>query len=254
LTPFAAWTRIARVRGDQGFVVADRDVPETTEAGDTAATRVTIDARAGSERLEQRLIRFSRGRSRERLNRGRHELSYVVSGRATIVVEGVEHGVEAESGVFITGGERYHVDNAGPDDLVVVSVLVPAEHSPNGGRRVVVRYADRPTLPATRDRDFRYLVDVDAGCEDATQFLGTIRPGREGMHSHVYDEVIYVVDGEGGVHFEGWSSPIAAGSCIHLPPYTMHILENSGSTPMRVLGVFHPSGDPASRAREEPTG
>ncbi len=240
--------------GDQGFVVADRDVPEIKETGDTAATRVTIDARVGSERLEQRLIRFSRGRSGERVNGARHELLYVVSGRATVVVEGVEHPVEAESGVYITEGERYHVDNAGPDDLAVVSVLVPAEHSSNGSRRVVVRYADRPTLPATRDRDFRYLVDVDAGCEDATQFLGTIRPGREGMHSHVYDEVIYVVDGEGGVHFESWSSPIGAGSCIHLPPYTMHILENSGSGPMRVLGVFHPSGDPASRAREEPSG
>jgi mannose-6-phosphate isomerase-like protein (cupin superfamily) len=242
------------VTGGQGFVVADRDVPEIKEQGDTAAIRVTIDARVGSERLEQRLIRFARGRSQERVNTARHELLFVVSGRGTVVVEGVEHPVEADSGVYIMEGDRYYVDNAGRDDLEVVSVLAPAEHSSNGTRRVVVRYADRPTLPATRDRDFRYLVDVDAGCRDATQFLGTIRPGREGMHSHAYDEVIYVVDGEGAVHFDGWSRPIAAGSCIHLPPYTMHILENSGSGPMRVLGVFHPSGDPASRAREEPMG
>jgi hypothetical protein len=28
----------------------------------------------------------------------------------------------------------------------------------------------------------------------------------------------------------------------------LHCLENSGAENMRVLGVFHPSGDPASRA------
>jgi hypothetical protein len=29
-----------------------------------------------------------------------------------------------------------------------------------------------------------------------------------------------------------------------------HCIENTGSTEMKVLGVFHPSGDPASRAFE----
>jgi mannose-6-phosphate isomerase-like protein (cupin superfamily) len=72
------------------------------------------------------------------------------------------------------------------------------------------------------------------------------------MHSHTYDEVIYVVEGEGILHLDGQeSTPIATGSCIHLPPLVEHCLENVGGTPMRVLGVFHPSGDPASRAYEE---
>jgi mannose-6-phosphate isomerase-like protein (cupin superfamily) len=38
---------------------------------------------------------------------------------------------------------------------------------------------------------------------------------------------------------------MGAGTCIHLPPRTLHTLENSGSGNMRVLGVFHPSGDPS---------
>ena len=41
-----------------------------------------------------------------------------------------------------------------------------------------------------------------------------------------------------------------AGSCIHLPPLLLHSLENSGTSPMRVVAVFHPAGDPASRAYE----
>jgi len=71
------------------------------------------------------------------------------------------------------------------------------------------------------------------------------------MHSHVYDEVVYVLEGEGILHLDGdGSTPIGPGSCIHLPPFREHSLENVGDTPMRVLGVFHPSGDPASRATE----
>jgi mannose-6-phosphate isomerase-like protein (cupin superfamily) len=233
----------------RAFVVAEQDVPERRDESDTAVVRVTIDAGVGSERLEQRLIRFVPGRSRERLNRGSHEVLYVVSGGGTIAVEGEEHPLEPESGVYLVDGERYTVDNPGPDDLVAVSVGTPAEQPGNGRRRVVVRYADQPTLPATKDRDFRYLVNQEAGCVEVTQFLGTIRPGREGMHSHVYDEVIYVIEGEGAVHFEDSTSPISGGSCIYLPPYALHILENSGDAPMRVLGVFHPSGDPAGRAR-----
>jgi mannose-6-phosphate isomerase-like protein (cupin superfamily) len=85
-----------------------------------------------------------------------------------------------------------------------------------------------------------------------TQFVGTIPPGRAGMHSHTYDEVVYVLEGEGVLHIDGGgSTPIARGSCIHLPPLLEHSLENVGQAPLRVLGVFHPSGDPASRATED---
>ena len=58
-----------------------------------------------------------------------------------------------------------------------------------------------------------------------TQFVGTIPPGRAPLHSHVYDEVIYVVDGEGTLHTEGLDEPVAAGSCIHLPPFLLHSLD-----------------------------
>jgi mannose-6-phosphate isomerase-like protein (cupin superfamily) len=115
---------------------------------------------------------------------------------------------------------------------------------------VTVRYADRESLPATPNREFRFLVNEDAGCLDVTQFVGTIPPGRAPLHSHHYDEVVYVIEGEGVLHLDGQETPIARGSCIHLPPLEEHCLENTGAEPMRVLGVFHPSGDPASRASE----
>jgi mannose-6-phosphate isomerase-like protein (cupin superfamily) len=243
------------MRAAEGFVVAAADVPERREDGDTTATRVTIDASVGCERLEQRVLRLAPGRSRPRTLSGAQELLYVASGAGTLLVDGEPHPLEPDTGAYVADGERWEVENAGPEELLLVSVRAPAA---NGTvperRRVTVRYADQPALPATPDRQFRYLVNQDAGCLDATQFVGVIPPGRARDHSHTYDEVVYVVEGEGTLHIGGRSTPIGAGSCIHLPPLVMHSIENTSDQPMRVLGVFHPSGDPASRAAEATSG
>ena len=84
-------------------------------------------------------------------------------------------------------------------------------------------------LPASPNREFRFLVDKDVGCRDVTQFVGVIPPGRAGMHSHVYDEVVYVIEGEGVLHLGDEQTPIGRGSCIHLPPLVEHCLENTGA-------------------------
>lgn len=230
-----------------GFVTDERSVPAVREGA--AATRVTIDRSVGSERLEQRVVRVEGGRVRRRAPEGRHELLYVVSGSGRLVAAGHVHGLEPETGAFLEAGEEYEVESVGSGELVLVSVTTPAET--NGARSAVtVRYADRPPLGAGKDREFRYLVNQDVGCRDVTQFVGTIPPGRAPMHSHDYDEVVYVLEGKGMLHIGGRSTPIGPGSCIHLPPHELHCLENVGDRPMRVLGVFHPSGDPASRAAE----
>ena len=232
-----------------GYVVAEQDVEGRREAGDTAETRVTIDASVGCERLEQRVLRFGPGISQTREVRGAQEVLYVAAGLGTLHLGDASHPLEPDTGVYVTDGETWAVENAGPDDLVLVSVRAPAANgSAPERRKVTVRYADQPPLPASPNREFRYLVNQDAGCLDVTQFVGVIPPGRAPLHSHTYDEVVYVVEGEGVLHLGGADTPLAPGSCIHLPPLVMHCLENVGATPMRVLGVFHPSGDPASRA------
>lgn len=232
-----------------GFVIAERDVQGRRDPGDTAEARVTIDASVGCERLEQRVLRFGAGASRPRALDGVDELLYVVDGSGTLRIGDGEHVLEPETGAYVVDGETWTVENTGPEELVLVSVRAPAGNGADSERRkVIVRYADQPVLPASPDREFRYLVNQDAGCLDVTQFVGVIPPGRAPLHSHTYDEVVYVVEGEGVLHLGEKHTPLSAGSCIHLPPLVMHCLENVGSMPMRVLGVFHPSGDPASRA------
>src|SRR5439155_25448721 len=134
-----------------------------------------------------------------------------------------------------------------------VSVLAPAGRGPGPGRRVTVRFDEQAELRADAKRTFRYLVNQDAGCRDVTQFVGIVEPCRAPDHSHSYDEVGYVIEGEGVAHIGDEHVPLGPGSCFHLPPDLVHCIENSGSGVMRIMGVFHPSGDPASRSYDEAT-
>jgi mannose-6-phosphate isomerase-like protein (cupin superfamily) len=235
-----------------GFVTSEEAVEPVGERGDTATERITIDRSAGSERLVQRVIRFAPGRSKPRSLDGAQQVLYVAAGHGTLLVEGREHDLEPDTGAYVAAAEMYEIDNPGPEELLVVAVsLQQVNGSPNLPEKRTVRHADRPILPAGSERRFRYLADEEVGSHDVTQFLGVIDPSRAADHGHVYDEVIYVVEGEGTLHLDGNSTPISTGSCIHLPPRIDHCLENHGPGPMRVLGVFYPAGDPAGRVSEE---
>ena len=233
------------------FVVAEDDVEGRRAEGDTALEKLVQGPHTGSGLLEQRVTRYAPGRSLPRTDPDRDELLYVVSGSGTLELEGEPHDLEPESGAYVRAGETYAIDNAGSAELLVVSTSVPVEHASRPPRQVIVRFADRPELRADAKRTFRYLVNQDAGCMDATQFIGIVEPCRAPDHSHTYDEVGYIVAGEGFAHIGGESIPLRAGSCFHLSPEQVHCIENTGPSVMRILGVFHPSGDPASRAYED---
>jgi mannose-6-phosphate isomerase-like protein (cupin superfamily) len=235
----------------QTFVVAEADVEGRRVEGDTALEKLVFGAHAGSRLLEQRVTRYAPGRSLPRGEADRDELLYVVSGAGTLELDGDPHRLEPELGVYIRAGETYVIDNLGPDELLVVSTSVPVANVIRPSKEVIVRFADRKELRADAKRTFRYLVNQDAGCLDATQFVGIVEPCRAPDHSHTYDEVGYIVAGEGFAHIGGESVPLRPGSCFHLPPEQVHCIENTGPGVMRILGVFHPSGDPASRAYED---
>jgi mannose-6-phosphate isomerase-like protein (cupin superfamily) len=235
----------------QTFVVAEEDVAASRREGDTALEKLVLGEHTGSPRLEQRVVRYAAGRSLPRGEEDRDELLYVVSGAGTLHLDGEPHPLEPDSGLYVRAGETYAIENAGPDEVVIVATTVPLEHVNRPPRQVVVRFADRPELRADAKRTFRYLVNQDAGCLDATQFVGIVEPCRAPDHSHSYDELGYIVEGEGFAHIDGASIPLRPGSCFHLPPEQVHCIENTGPGTMRILGVFHPSGDPASRVYED---
>ena len=189
--------------------------------------------------FRQRLLRFEGG-SGERKDEERDEVLYVLEGTARATVGGEELALEPGTGVFVARGTQWQVESA--DGLKLLSVLVE-EPLPASASHAVVASGDRG--PATAGREFTLLAHPENGCESVTQFRGYIPPGRAPDHFHKYDEVVYVLAGEGAIPVDGASAPLSAGSCIHLPARLIHCLENPGPGEMQVLGVFRPAGSPA---------
>lgn len=229
-----------------GHVVAEASVPPEQADGDTVAVRATIGPAEGSDLLHQRILSFAPGRSRPREPGDADEVLFVLRGHGALHVGGAAHALEPETGAHLHAGERYEVENPGPEDLEVVSVLVtdPEATGGDGAREVTVRPAGRQA--ATTDRAFRIVCDPGMGCASVTQFVGEIPPVRAPDHFHTYDEVIYVLEGEGTIDIGDLHAALAPGTCIHLPARHVHCLHNTTGDTMRVLGVFRPAGSPAA--------
>jgi mannose-6-phosphate isomerase-like protein (cupin superfamily) len=230
------------------FVVDEAEVEPAREDGDTASERLTFQV----EHLEQRVIRFATGRSHDRTAESRHELLYVVSGSGELELDGERHALEPGTAAFVAPGETWSIDNAGPGELLLVAVSATANLAVDDGRRKrTIRFDDQAEHTASVERTFRYLVNEDAGCMDVTQFMGIVQPSKAPFHSHPYEELGYIVEGEGVAHVGGRAVPLKPGSCFHLPPEKVHCIENVGPGPMRILGVFHPSDSPANRVYQD---
>lgn len=227
-------------------VVHPDDVEPVADRG--AEVRTTFDENNDCPLLQQAVVRIPPGRLElPPLDRGDAVL-YVVAGSGTLELDGETHALEPDTGVFIASDEQPSFDNPGPEDLLVVGTYTAQGGGRGPGTRTVtVRYSDQPELEASPERRYRYLVNEDAGCSDVTQFIGLVEPSKAPFHSHPYDEVGYVVEGNGIAHVDGQEIPLRAGSCFHLAPGQVHCIENSGPGTMRILGVFHPAGSPANR-------
>jgi|SRR5579884_397335 len=189
--------------------------------------------------FRQRLLRFD-GEGKERRDDGRDEVLYVLEGNGVATVGGEEEQLAPGTGLFVARGTPWRIETA--EGLKILSVLVE-EPLPASASHAVVAGGERGT--ATAGREFTLLAHPDNGCESVTQFVGYIPPGRAPDHFHPYDEVVYVLSGDGAFHVDGESAPLRAGSCVHLPARLVHCLENHGPDEMLVLGVFRPAGSPA---------
>lgn len=191
--------------------------------------------------------------------RARGELWFVIEGEGRLEAGDGGPGLRlrADQGVFMPPGLEYSVHADGPAGMRMDMVTLPAAPATgSGGQRdhgaedqggPAVRDLGDCEVETTGDRRFRVLFGPGRGCDIATQFVGEIPPGRAPDHSHPYDELVLILEGTGAAHIGGATHPVSQGTCLHLPPGLSHCLENTGSTTMRVLGVFHPADSPAAK-------
>jgi mannose-6-phosphate isomerase-like protein (cupin superfamily) len=168
-------------------------------------------------------------------------------GRLRLGADDDDHALGPETGVYVQPGESYEIvaDGERTLELLAVEVPDPPRGIDLGERKVTLQVNDAEAQQATANREFRLVVTPDTGCPSVTQFVGYIPVGRAPDHFHRYDEVLYILRGEGVLHIGDSHEPVAAGACIHFSPELVHSLENSGSEPMQVLGVFRPAGSPS---------
>jgi mannose-6-phosphate isomerase-like protein (cupin superfamily) len=211
----------------------------------------------GCRGLHQRRLSLAGGAALTGTAEGKGEAWYVIHGSGVLAVgtagtgpgiggtsepEDAAGTVELRAGtaVWLRSGLGYRAEATG--ELQILAITVRAEAGEGPGLQVVRLEACQ--VERTGDREFRVLLSEGLSI---TQFAGLIPPGRAPEHQHTYDEVVHVLAGQGVVHLDGGQTEIGPGTSIYLPPHQPHCLENTGSEPLRVLGVFHPAGSPAAK-------
>lgn len=215
-----------------------------------------IGKASGAKAISLRLLEFGPGTSPLLRNRASDEVFYVLEGTCTVVIDDLAYEVGPETGVYLRPGHTLKVQNAGTHVVRFVSSQCPEEANDVGSvdqpaksasdLSPIVRLSDRRALP-TADRWYRVLVDNEIGSAQVTQFVGSIPPGRAPDHFHEYEEVLFILRGEGRMWAGETNTPIGPGSCIYLPRRQIHCVENTGSGELRLLGAFYPAGSPAVR-------
>jgi len=215
--------------------------------------RTVLATGAGREGLVRRLVELDTGSRFEGAAGPGGELWFVIAGAGALEPgAGPAMPVRRDTGVWLPAGARYRLSADGP--LMLDTVSLPAGAPAREGDATGPRLSELRdcAVEVTGDRRFRVLHGPGNGCSAATQFVGEIPPGRAPDHSHTYDEVVLVLEGEGVLHAGPADHPLSPGSCVHLPPGQPHCLENTGRGTLRVLGVFHPGGSPAAKKARQP--
>jgi mannose-6-phosphate isomerase-like protein (cupin superfamily) len=232
-----------------------------------------IGRATGAQAISLRVMEFAPGLSPTIRNDDSDEILYVLgtevstthgSGWVKVLIDGQSREVGPDSGIYIRPHQIFAIDNPGPDSITIISSQcpdpdrAPAFVSSTASRpdpttdlsSCIVRLADQRAQP-TADRWYRVLVDDEIGSTQVTQFVGSIPPGRAPDHFHQYEEVLFILKGEGRMWAGETNTPVASGSCIYLPKGQVHCVENTGEGELRLLGVFYPAGSPSVRYEAE---
>lgn len=180
--------------------------------------------------------------------------------RIRLIIDGKSFQVSADTGIYIRPHQTFAIDNPNPEPTLLISSrcpdpevaatsvdpIAPSSSFTDANAPPFVHLWDRAPQ-STANRWYRVLVDDEIGSEQVTQFVGSIPPGRAPDHFHNYEEVLFILKGDGRMWAGETSTSISGGSCIYLPKGQVHCVENTGAGELRLLGVFYPAGSPSVR-------
>ena len=172
-------------------------------------------------------------------------LLFVHAGTATVCGE----ALAGRGGALLRAGETGRLE-AGSEGVRCVRATIGAAtdlHAPMGGDERLVALEHVEPGQATGARSFQLLYGPHNGSTRATLFVGYIPPGRAPWHYHLYDEIVWILDGEGRLHLGDEVEELRPGCAFRLRPREVHIVENTATDrELAVLGIFTPAGSPSA--------
>ena len=245
-----------------GCFVSHMSEPEPIVSG-TLSQRNVIDAQSGAVDISLRVLQFNKGISpglRTDADTVLYSLDRTDNSTCTVFINGSVSEISPQTGLYVRPGQTLAVLNKQEKPVWMISSQCPQsakssivepvtesmDSAPHHQRFPSINLRDREAIP-TADRWYRVLVDDELGSTQVTQFVGSIPPGRAPDHFHNYEEVLFILRGEGRMWAGETTTPIGPGSCIYLPKRQVHCVENTGDGELRLLGVFYPAGSPAVR-------
>jgi mannose-6-phosphate isomerase-like protein (cupin superfamily) len=221
----------------------------------TWTARQVIARTSGAQRITQTISEYATGLSPAVVNPGAEEVLYVAGGEGKCRIDGFEYALHPGAAIFVPPGAVYNIENTGAETIRLISSCCPEdpqrhmvdEPPPERSGQppcLLVHESLREDIRAGQDRLFRYLVYTDLGCKQITQFAGWIPPSKAPVHYHTYEEGIFILEGRGIVHTDDESCEFGAGSSIYFPIGVRHCVENPGTSTIKLLGAFYPSGSP----------
>ena len=213
-------------------------------ASDGTESRALVPREDGSE-LALDALQLEAGASLDLADALRDTVVFAHAGSGAL--EGAPIGDNAAG--FLPAGRAGSL-SAGPDGLACVRATLGAAtdlHAPMGSPERVVALDHVEPGKATGARSFQVLFGPHNGSTRATAFVGYIPPGRAPWHYHLYDEIVWVLRGEGRLHVGDALEPLAPGAAFRLHPREVHIVENTDPVAeLAVLGIFTPAGSPSA--------
>ena len=226
---------------------------------------IAIDKKQGCENLIQSILYLKKTPVIFNKTKVSQRVGYVISGKIKIKYEGEylkqtinkTFTLEEGSSFLIPEGTNSILDNLDDNYSMILLVKSPQDEFAKLKKAkinnfnqdlLIVNKNNQENLPAGEDRYFKLMIDPQFGSKYVTQFLGYIKKIKAPFHDHTYDEVIYILEGEGLVHHGNSKTKIKKGSSVYLPPGTIHRLENKNQdVELQLLGVFCPAGSPADK-------
>ena len=218
---------------------------ETTAVSDGGVERRPLVPRDDASTLALEALRLAPGASLDLTDAEHDTLLFVHAGSGSL-------GGASLSGAaagLLPVAETRSLD-AGAEGLECVRVTLGAGtdlHAPMGATEPVVALDHVEPGQATGARSFQVLHGPHNGSTRATMFVGYIPPGKAPWHYHLYDEIVWILRGEGRLHIGDEVEELAPGAAFRLRPREVHIVENTHpDAELAVLGIFTPAGSPSA--------